>query len=152
RARPPGDLADGGDVGLDVALELRLAQLREGLDLEPLVGVLDVDREKAADVGDVDLDPRRANLPVPAEEMDLIAETGRGRRQAGVVDVAARAAQQVAVENQDLHRRGPLLLSPARWRQVRTRSSSTGCAPRPRVARRSPTPSPVPSTSIARRA
>ena len=51
------DLAHGGDVGLDVALELLLGQLRERLDLEALVGVFDVDREQAVDVGVVDLDP-----------------------------------------------------------------------------------------------
>ena len=50
-----GDLAHGGDVGVDVAVELVLAQLGEGLDLEALVGVLDVDRQQAADVGVVDL-------------------------------------------------------------------------------------------------
>src|SRR5262245_10636561 len=77
--RSPGDLADGADVGVDVALELRLAQLRKGLDLEPLVGVLDIDREKAADVGDVDLDPRRARpARVLAEEVNLVAETCQG--------------------------------------------------------------------------
>ena len=51
-----GDFAHGGHVGIDVAVELRLRQLGEGLDLEALVGVLDVDGEQAVDVGIVDLD------------------------------------------------------------------------------------------------
>ena len=51
-----GDLADGGDVGVDVAVELGVGQLGEGLDLEALVGVFDVDGQQAVDVGVVDLD------------------------------------------------------------------------------------------------
>ena len=108
--RPRGDLADGADVGLDVAIELRLGQLREGLDLEALVGVLDVDGEQAADVGVVDLDPLELGLAVLAEQMDLVAEPGQRAGQVGVVDVAAGAAQHVAVKDEDAHRSPPKLL------------------------------------------
>ena len=74
-----GDLAHGGDVGLDVAVELLLGQLREGLDLEALVGVFDVDRQQAVDVGVVDLDPLDLDLAVLAEQVDLVAEAGQRR-------------------------------------------------------------------------
>ena len=106
-ARPLGDRAHRGDVGLDVAVELGLGQLREGLDLEALVGVFDVDRQQAADVGVVDLDPLDLDLAVLAEQVDLVAEPGQRRRQIGVVDVAAGAAQHVAVEEEDAHRCRP---------------------------------------------
>ena len=69
-----GDLAHGGDVGVEVAVELGLAQLGERLDLEALVGVLDVDRQQAADLGVVDLDPLDRDLAVLAEQVDLVAE------------------------------------------------------------------------------
>ena len=74
-----GDLAHGGDVGLDVAVELGLGQLREGLDLEALVGVLDVDREQAADVGVVDLDPLDLAPRGPGRADGPRARAGPGR-------------------------------------------------------------------------
>ncbi len=94
----------GRDVGLDVAVQLFVGELREGLDLEALVGVLDIDREEAVDVGVVDLDPLQLDLAVLAEEMDLVAEPGQGLGEVGVVDVAAGAAQHVAVEDENTHR------------------------------------------------
>ena len=107
---PPGPLGnrpDGGDVGVEVAIELRLAQLREGLDLEPLIGVLHVDGKQPADVGVVDLDPLDPHLAVLAEQVHLVAEPGQRPRQAGVVDVAAGSPQHVAVKDQDAHRFRP---------------------------------------------
>ena len=41
---------------------------------------------------------------VLAEQVDLVAEPGQRLGEVGVVDVAAGAAQQVAVEDQDAHR------------------------------------------------
>ena len=84
-----------------------VGQLREGLDLEALVGVLDVDRQQAADVGVVDLDALDPDLAVLAEQVDLVAEPGQRRGEVGVVDVAAGAAQHVAVEDEDAHRFRP---------------------------------------------
>jgi hypothetical protein len=99
-----GNRSDGGDVGVEVAVELLLAQLLEGLDLEPLVGILHVDGEQAADVGVVDLDPLDPHPTVLAEQVHLVAEPGQRRRQARVVDVAAGPPQHVAVKDQDAHR------------------------------------------------
>ena len=103
----PRDRADRGDVGVEVALELGVGQLREGLDLEALVGVLDVDRKQAADVGVVDLDSLDLDLPVLAEQVDLMAQPRQRPGEVGVVDVAAGAAQHVAVEEEDAHRSRP---------------------------------------------
>ena len=75
-----GDLADGGDVGLDVAVELGLAQLGEGLDLEALVGVLA--RRRAAGRrcrGCGSATPSSSDLAVLAEQMDLVAEPASAR-------------------------------------------------------------------------
>jgi hypothetical protein len=127
-----GDRAHRGHVGLQVAIELGLGQLRERLDLEPLIRVFDVDRQQTVDVGVVDLHPLDPNLAVLTEQMDLVAEPGQGTGQVDVVDVAAGAAQHVAVEEEN------------------TSVSSTGCAPRPPAARLSPTPSRVRFTSTAR--
>ena len=103
-SRRLGDLAHGGDVGLDIAIELLLGQLGEGLDLEALVGVFDVDREQAVDVGVVDLDPLDLDLAVLAEEVNLVTRAGQGASEIGAVDVAAGAAQHVAVEEKNTHR------------------------------------------------
>ena len=128
---PLGDRPDGGDVGVEVAVELRLAQLREGLDLEPLVGVLHVDRQQAADVGVVDLDPLDPHLAVLAEQVHLVAEPGQRRRQVGVVDVAAGAAQHVAVEDEDAHRVPRQAISvPGREREAALQDAGAGLRPR----------------------
>jgi hypothetical protein len=123
------DLPDRRDVRLDVALELLLAQLVEGLDLEALVSVVDVDRQQAADVravhgaaapeggatDAVDLEPagvpladrvHEAELARPAllaEEVDVVAEPHERLRELRVVDVRPGPAQQVAVEDQQAH-------------------------------------------------
>ena len=44
-------------------------------------------------------------VAVLAEQVDLVPEAREGAHQAGVVDVAAGAPEQVAVEDQDAHRR-----------------------------------------------
>src|SRR5205823_682238 len=44
-------------------------------------------------------------VPVLAQEVDLVAQIDERLDQRGVVDVAARSAQQVAVEDQDPQRR-----------------------------------------------
>ena len=102
-----GDLAYSGDVGLDVAIELFVGQLGKGLDLEALVGVFDVDGKQAVDIRVVDLDPLDPRLAVLAEQMHLVPKLGQGRSKVGVVDVAAGAAQHVAMEDQDAHRGRP---------------------------------------------
>jgi hypothetical protein len=53
-ADPLSDLAHGGHVALQVAVELRLREVRERLGLDPVVAVGDVDRQQAAEVGAVD--------------------------------------------------------------------------------------------------
>lgn len=82
-AYPIGYGAHRCDVGLDIAVELFVAQFRKGLDLEALIGILDVDREEAADVGVVDLDAFQLDLAVLAEQMDLVAEASQGTGQVG---------------------------------------------------------------------
>ena len=57
--------------------------------------------------GIVDLDPLDLDLAVLAEEMDLVAEPGQCPGQVDVVDVAAGAAQHVAVKEEDAHRCRP---------------------------------------------
>ena len=94
---------DSFDVCVEIAVQLLLAQFGEALDLEALVWVLDVDGEQAVDVGVVDLDPLDLRLLVLAQKVDLVAELGQRPGQVGVVDVAAGAAQHVAVEDQDSH-------------------------------------------------
>ena len=51
--------------------------------------------------------PSSSHLAVLAEQVDLVAEPGQRPRQVGVVDVAAGAAQHVAVEDEDAHRCRP---------------------------------------------
>ena len=78
-------LADRGDVGVEVAIELGVAELGEGLHLEALVAVVHVDRQQAADVGVVDR--HRAGragaevgwLAVLADQVDLVAERASAR-------------------------------------------------------------------------
>ncbi len=72
-------LAHGGDVRVQVAVELLVGQLGEGLHLETLVAVGDEYRQEAADVGDVHRDvlvgPNPVELvgaPVLAEQVDLV--------------------------------------------------------------------------------
>ncbi len=96
-------VANRGDVGVDVAVELLVGELREGLDLEALVGVFDIDRQQAVDVGVVDLDPLDLDLAVLAEQMDLVPQARQGTSEIRRVDVAASAAQHVAVEEKDAH-------------------------------------------------
>ncbi len=103
-ARPLGHRACRGHVGLDVAGQLLTAQLGEGLDLEALIRVLDVDGQEAADLGIVDLNPLDPRLAVLAEQVDLVPKPGQCARQVGVVDVAAGATQHVAVKDEKTHR------------------------------------------------
>ena len=96
------DVADRGDVRLDIALDLAVAQLVEDPGLESLVGVLDIERQEPADIRQIrghrprsgelpkPLDLELAALPAPhrlhpfqtgrvgvlAEQMDLVTEAG----------------------------------------------------------------------------
>ena len=59
RPHARGDLAHGGDVRVEVGVELLVGELRERLGLDALVAVGHVDRQQAADVGPVDRRARR---------------------------------------------------------------------------------------------
>ena len=61
RPRPRDDLAHGGDVGVQVALDLVVAELVERARLDALVAVGHVERQQAADVGPVDGRARAAS-------------------------------------------------------------------------------------------
>ena len=106
-------------------LEPRVREVEEGLGIEALVAVGHVDGQHAADVREVGghtrvrvaLEVQRAALPaahgaherqlggmaVLTEDVDLVAHIRERRGQARVVDVAARTAQQVAVEDENPH-------------------------------------------------
>jgi len=112
----------------ELILELAKHGLGEGTRVEALVAIGHVEREHAVDVGAVDGDPRRlpqdadpklARLPVAdgvdegqrrglavlAQEVNLVAQARQSADQAGVVDVAAGAPQEVAVEDENAHGR-----------------------------------------------
>ena len=87
-----GDLAHGGDVALEVVVELGVGELGERLRLDPLVAVGDVDRQQAAEVGPVDrrphrlaprLERQRAAVPVPGGVDPVQLRTGRAPGRAG---------------------------------------------------------------------
>jgi hypothetical protein len=125
-----GDLADRGDVALQVGVELCVGEVGERARLDAVVAVGDVDGQQAAEIGTVDRrvrglrprgHPQRAVVPVArsvdplllerlallAEQVHLMARFHERRGQPRVVDVRARAAQQIAVEDQDAHGIGP---------------------------------------------
>ena len=52
----------------------------------------------------MDLDALDLDLPVLAEQMDLVTQAGQRAGEIRGVDVAAGAAQHVAVEEEDAHR------------------------------------------------
>ena len=127
RAHQLGHLRGRGRVRAQVVIQLAVAQVQERLGVEALVGVRHVDGQHAADVRQVRRTAHRLANPlhdqvpalpaahgvherelggvaVLAEQVHLVTELGEGVRQAGVVDVAAGASQQVAVEDQDPHR------------------------------------------------
>ena len=120
------DLADGLDVRAEVAVELGVGQVLERLRVEALVAIRHVHREHPTDRRPVDgaadrlaqnveaqlavvprahcVHPRESGrVAVLAQQVDLVAERHHRLREAGVVDVAAGAAQQVAVEYEDPH-------------------------------------------------
>ena len=126
RPRPRDDLRDGRDVALHVRGDLRLVEILERTRLDAVVAVGHVDRQQPADVRPVDRRPRRvapdrqlelAAVPVAgrvdprqvqrravlAEQMQLVARPHERLAELRVVDVGPRAAQQVAVEDQDAH-------------------------------------------------
>ena len=75
------------------------------------------------------LDRPIGSLAVLAEQVDLVAEPGQRLGEVGVVDVAAGAAQHVAVEDQDAHRcRRKLLVFARRERRqlYRMRAPASG--------------------------
>ena len=129
--------ATAATLACDVARDLLVAALRERARLDALVAVGHVHRQQPADVRAVDRAARlarRAPAPHPAgapaarpasqspaastngvvlgvallaEQVNLVAEPHQRVGQAGVVDVGPGAAEQVAVEDQDAHRRQP---------------------------------------------
>ena len=122
-----GHLAHGGDVGVDVAVELGLGEIGERPRVDALVAIGHVQRQQPADVGPVDgrrgparggrvthsapesqspdgVDPvQRQRIAVLAEQVDLVAAAHERRRQLRVVDVGAGPGEQVAVEDEDAH-------------------------------------------------
>jgi hypothetical protein len=121
-----GGLADGGDVGLDVAVELLVGQVRKGAGVGALVAIGDVERQQPADVRPVDRCARRRaahvnlelavvpltggvdpveleRVAVLAEEVELVPRADEGGGELRVVDVGAGAVQEVAVEDEDAH-------------------------------------------------
>ncbi len=133
----PHQLAHGGHVGVDVALDLLFAAAREGARFDPLVRILDVHRQQPADLGPVGgaahrlaqrAHPQLSLLPLPdgvdeglalgvavlAEQVHLVAEAHKRPREARVVDVGARAREQVAVEDQDAYGAQPTCAPPRR--------------------------------------
>ena len=95
-----GAAADRGDVGVEVMFERRIVQLREGQRVKALISIGHVHGKNSPDVGGVDRHALRCRCrSVLAEQVHLMAQSGQRPRQVGVVDVAAGAAQQVAVEN-----------------------------------------------------
>ena len=120
------DLAHGGDVRLQIAVQLVLGELLERAGLDAVVAIGDVDGQQAAEVRAVDrglcrraplLDAQSAGVPVArrihplqlerrallAEQVQLVPGTHQRRPELGVVDVGARAVEQVPVEDEDAH-------------------------------------------------
>ena len=71
-----GDLAHRGHVALQVAVDLRVAEIRERPRLDPLVAVGHVDRQQPADVRAVD---RRARRLAPRAHLERAAVPVAGR-------------------------------------------------------------------------
>ena len=117
-------VADRADVRRDVPFDLGVGQQRVRAGIKSRVVIGHVDRQGAADVGQVHgaadglaqaLDLEFPVLPAPdrvhevvlggtlllAEQVDLVAEVNERPGQLRVVDVASRAAQEVAVKNKD---------------------------------------------------
>jgi hypothetical protein len=92
--------ADRGDIGIEVAAECCLVQLREGQRIKSLIAIGHVHGKQPPDVGYVDRHALRfVYRPVLAEQVHLMAQSCQRSRQVGVVDVAAGASEQVAVED-----------------------------------------------------
>jgi hypothetical protein len=95
-----GNATDRGDVCVEVVTECLVVQLREGHRIEAFIAIGHVYREHPPDVGHVNRHALRFLCrPVLAEQVHLMAQSCQRSRQVGVVDVAAGAAQQVAVED-----------------------------------------------------
>ena len=130
RAHELAQLAHGGDVGSQVARELRIGAAQERARLDALVAIGHVHRQQPADVGPVHAAAtgplRRAHLAhaqgpavpvsdgvherlllgvaVLAEQVHVVAQAHERFGQARVVYVGPGALEQVAVEDQDAHR------------------------------------------------
>jgi hypothetical protein len=119
-------VAHRGHVRTEVGVELGLGERLEGTGLDSLVAVGDVDGEQAADLRPVHrrphghpplphaqrpvvprslrVDPRELQRgAVLAQQVQLVAAPDEGSGELGVVDVRSRSAQEVAVEDEDLH-------------------------------------------------
>ncbi len=139
-------LADGGDervdVRLRVAVELLVGEVREALHDEPLIVVVDVDRQQAFDRRPHDPTATRRGRPTAArrgegrvverevavlvdelqqvglsllaQQQDVVAGLSPHARQVGGVEVGSRPRQQVAVPQQDPHEPGPLPIAAVR--------------------------------------
>ena len=63
--------------------------------------------------------PELGRVAVLADDVDLVSQPGQGRGEAGVVDVRPGPAEQVAVEDQNLHI--PQAISPTATERIRFR-------------------------------
>jgi hypothetical protein len=129
RRRARDHVLHRGDVGIDVARDLRVGAVREGACLHALVAVGHVDRQQVADVRPPDrhadrlaqhLDPvatvdpgahrvdegQLVGAALLAQEVDDDAASRERGAHARVVDVRAGPAQQVAVEDEHPHASG----------------------------------------------
>ncbi len=113
------------DIGLHVAIDLRVAALGERPRLDLLVAIGHIHRKQPADVGAIDGRAGVSHLvhhelaPVPVahggdelelfgvalltEEIDLVPEAHERGGEARVVDVGACPPQQVAVKDEHTH-------------------------------------------------
>src|SRR5437867_5954 len=71
--REGGNLLHRGDVRVEIARELVVAEAVEGANLEPLVRVVDVDGQQAADVRAVDGAATRVRRPAHGADYELTA-------------------------------------------------------------------------------
>jgi hypothetical protein len=81
------------------------------------------------DVGVVDLDALDLDLAVLAEQMDLVPQEGQGTGEIRGVDVAAGAAQHVAMKEKHAHSAGEAISVPGRELEAALQDAGAGLGP-----------------------